>query len=59
MSSFLHKQLRTQLHSEIPRLSFYRMLKSTEFDELCRFYQQDMITLAQFKLYTQRLERLF
>ncbi|MBN6189400.1 hypothetical protein JQN58_21335 [Aneurinibacillus sp. BA2021] len=54
-----YKQLHTHLRGDVPRLSFYRMVKSDEFDELCRFYQQGMITLPQLEQHARRLERLF
>lgn len=59
MSYPLQKQLRTHLKSIPPRLSFYRMIKSPEFDELCRFYDQGMITLEQLEQHARQLERLF
>lgn len=59
MSYPLQKQLRIHLKSVPPRLSFYRMVKSQEFDELCRFYDQGMITLEQLEQHARRLERLF
>jgi hypothetical protein len=59
MIPFVYKQLCMQMKNEIPRLSFYRMLKSPEFSELYRFYAQGMITLEQLKQYARQLERLF
>ncbi|GEN36323.1 MULTISPECIES: hypothetical protein [Aneurinibacillus] len=55
----LQKQLRTRLNNGVPRLSFYRMMKSAEFDELCRFYTQDMLTFEQLERRVRCLERLF
>jgi hypothetical protein len=59
MSLTWRKELQTHLKSDLPRLSFYRMVKSKEFDELCRFYNQGMITFEQFTCYARQLERLF
>jgi hypothetical protein len=50
MSLTWRKELQTHLKSDLPRLSFYRMVKSKEFDELCRFYNS-LATLGNWNGY--------
>ncbi|GIP37645.1 hypothetical protein J31TS4_09250 [Paenibacillus sp. J31TS4] len=49
------------LRDELPRVSFYRMVRSPEFEELCRLYEQGIgiRSADQFAERAQRLERLF
>ncbi|MED0674375.1 hypothetical protein P4S93_13445 [Aneurinibacillus thermoaerophilus] len=59
MGAPTQKEFRNRLRGDIPRLSFYKMVKSEEFAELCRFYEQGMIDYSQLQRYAGQLERLF
>lgn len=55
----LKRQLAGLVRDSITHLSWYRMYKSTEFEELCRFYALGMLSEAAFIEHASRLERLF
>ena len=61
MDPFHKKQIIRRIKPDHPRLSFYRMTKNRDFDELCRLYTEGIGQMSheQFFSLALQLERSF